>query len=369
MTHQTGFVWHEVYGWHEPGVAAGFFPPGGYVQPDRHAENADTKKRLAELVAVSGLGENLVRIGALPATMEDLGRFHTAEYIDRVMALSEGRGGEIGELTSFSHGGFEIAALSAGGVIELARAVWQGRVSNGYALCRPPGHHAEAETGRGFCIFGNAVIAIKRLQNEFGVERIATFDWDVHHGNGTQKAFYGDPGVLTMSIHQDRYYPPDMGMTSENGEGAGQGFNINIPLPPGSGHGAYLSALERVVVPALERYRPQLIVVPSGFDANAMDPLGRMLLHSETYREMTRLLMAAAASICDGKLVMCHEGGYSTAYVPFCGLAVLEELSGIRTAVEDPFLGFFQGMPGQLLESHQTTAIDAAAALVQAIPM
>jgi len=369
MDKQTGFVWHEVYGWHEPGNAAAFVQPGGYIQPDRHAENSDTKRRLAELVAVSGLGGKLKRIAATPATVEDICLFHTKEYVAKIQEMSAGSGGDAGEITNFAHGGYDIAALSAGGVIELARSVWKGEVKNGYALCRPPGHHADADRGRGFCIFGNAVIAIKRLQKEFGVKRVATFDWDVHHGNGTQTAFYADPSVLTISIHQDRYFPPDMGMVSQNGEGPGAGANINIPLPPGSGHGAYLEAIEKVVIPAFDRFKPEIIFVPSGFDASAMDPLGRMLCNSETYRLMTRKLMIAAERLCGGKLVMSHEGGYSTAYVPFCGIAVLEELSGIKTDVEDPFMGFFGSMPGQELQPHQLSVINESAALVSKIPV
>ena len=152
--------------------------------------------------------------------------------------------------------------------------------------------------------------------------KVAIVDWDVHHGNGTQQAFYDDPTTLTISLHQERLFPATTGGLSERGEGAGTGFNINVPLPPGSGHGTYLAAFERIVIPALYQFKPELIVVPSGFDASAADPLGRMLLHSETYREMTCLLMAAADDLCGGRLAISHEGGYSAAYGPLlrpCG--------------------------------------------------
>ncbi|MGI9048321.1 MAG: class II histone deacetylase, partial [Rubrobacteraceae bacterium] len=142
---------------------------------------------------------------------------------------------------------------------------------------------------------------------------------------------------------------------------------INVPLPPGSGEGAYLAAFERVVIPALRAHRPALILVASGLDASMVDPLGRMMLHSRAYRRMARLLMDAADEICEGRIVMCHEGGYSTSYVPFCGLAVTEELSGIRTEVKDPFLREFELRGYQELQLHQESVIQAAADRVSRI--
>ena len=149
------------------------------------------------------------------------------------------------------------------------------------------------------------------------------------------------------------------------GIGKGAGSNLNVPLPPGSGHGAYLAAFERVVIPALQRFRPELIVVASGLDASAMDPMGRMLCTSETYRVMAHRIVEAADELCGGRLVATHEGGYSNAYVPFCGLPILEEMSGIRTAVVDPYLEELMSMAGQDLLPHQEQVIDAAAARVR----
>ncbi|MGH7855814.1 MAG: class II histone deacetylase, partial [Candidatus Binatia bacterium] len=295
------------------------------------------------------------------ATEEEVLRFHTREYVERVRAMSAAGGGDAGEFTPFGPGSWEIALLSAGGAITAVDAVVEGRVRNAYALVRPPGHHAEADRGRGFCILGNVAIAALHARAAYGFRRIAVVDWDVHHGNGTEKAFWRDPGVLAISLHQDRYYPPETGAVGDVGEGEGRGYNLNVPLPPGSGTGAYREAFERVVLPALHAYRPELLVVASGFDGGVTDPLGRMLLHGKAYREMTRDLMAIAADTCGGRLVLVHEGGYSTAYVPFCGLAVMEELSGIATGVEDPFLAFFEGMGYQDLQPHQEAAIGAAA--------
>jgi acetoin utilization deacetylase AcuC-like enzyme len=364
---KTGWNFHELYLWHDTGAAAQFFPASLTVEPGDHAENAETKRRFRNLMEVSGLTERLVSIKSTPVDEDDLALFHTRDYIRRIKTLSDDRGGDASYLTPFGRGSYEIACLSAGGTTALMDAVLKGEIDNGYALVRPPGHHAESDKGMGFCLFGNVPVAILKNRARHGFQRVATVDWDVHHGNGTQAAFYADPGVLTISIHQDRLYPHEGGLHGERGEGKGEGYNLNIPLPPGCGHGAYISAFERVVLPALMRYKPDLIVVPSGFDASASDPLGRMMLHSGTYREMTRLLMQAADVLCGGRLMMTHEGGYSASYVPYCGLAVMEQLSGIKTPIDDPFLDVFQAYAGQGLGPHQTAYIDKAAELLEGI--
>jgi acetoin utilization deacetylase AcuC-like enzyme len=246
-------------------------------------------------------------------------------------------------------------------------SVVEGRVDNAYALVRPPGHHAERDRGRGFCIFGNVALAILNAKSRGLIERVAVVDWDVHHGNGTQSAFYSDPTVLTISIHQDGFYPMDSGSLDERGEGAGYGFNLNVPLPPGSGHGAYVETVKEVVVPALRSFRPDVIVVASGLDAAAYDPLARMMCHSDTYREMAALLKMAAEELCGGRLVACHEGGYSAYYVPWCALAILEVFAGVETSYPDPSLSYLVGRPGQELQPHQAAIIRKAASAVEGV--
>ena len=360
----TGWVSHELYMWHDTGRAISVAGDRRWIQAWEHYENPETKRRFRNLVDVAGLFDHLVMLRPRPATLDEILRFHTSAYVERIRAMSEGAGGNAGEGTPFSPGAFEIALLAAGGTIVAFDAVLDGRVTNAYALVRPPGHHAEADIGRGFCIFGNIVIAIEHAKAVRGVGRVAVVDWDVHHGNGTQKAFYRRSDVLTISIHQDHWYPRDSGAIDERGEGPGEGSNINIPLPPGSGHGAYLAAFERVIVPALHAYRPELIVVASGFDGSLYDPLGRMMLYSETYRAMTQMLTAAADTLCGGRLVMSHEGGYAPIYVPFCGLAVLEELSGVKTGVDDAMAARAATAGGQELQPHQDEIIRRAARLV-----
>jgi acetoin utilization deacetylase AcuC-like enzyme len=360
----TGFVFHELYMWHNTWNYAQVFQPSLHVQPGEHAENPETKRRFRNLLEVSGLLDHLVPIKARYATEDEIARFHTRSYIERIKKLSAENGGEASPLTPFGKGSFEIAQLSAGGTIAALDAILDGKVKNAYVLCRPPGHHAEADVGMGFCLFGNVAIAIMHAQATRGLGRVATVDWDVHHGNGTQAAFYGSKDVLTISLHQDGLYPPNSGHVTERGQGAGLNYNLNIPLPPGCGNGAYIAAFEHVVLPALRRYKPEMIVVPSGFDASGVDPLGRMMVSAEGYRQMTRMLMQAADELCGGRLLMSHEGGYSPMYVPYCGLAVMEELTGIKTPIRDPWAEPMATWGQQDLQPHQWTAIQAAATLL-----
>lgn len=354
----TGYLTHELYMWHNTGTYAGIMPDRSPVQPDAHAEHPETKRRIRNLVEVSGLEEKLHRLKPRQATDTELLRFHTAEHIEAIKSLSDGDGGEAGGFTHVGRGSYEIALLSAGGVIESMEAVLSGAVDNAYALTRPPGHHALPGAALGFCVFGNAVLAAYHALEVHGLKKIAFVDWDVHHGNSQQTAFYDDPRVLTISVHQDNCFPPGSGFRSENGEGAGLGKNINIPLPPGSGVGAYYYAFDEVVIPALHAFEPELIIVACGFDAGAYDPLGRMQLHSEAFRKLTRRVKGAAEELCGGKLLLTHEGGYNPHTVPFYALAVLEELSSEDTGIEDPFLPIMEALGGQELQPHQQSAVD-----------
>ena len=362
---KTGFVAHELYMWHNTGNYAGPVPYGNPVQPDTHAENPETKRRFRNLLEVTGMTKHLHAIDPREATEQEILRFHTAQYLARVKELSADIGGDAGVFTPMGRGSYEIAVLSAGGVLAALEAMMDGHVDNAYALVRPPGHHALADGGMGFCIFGNAALAGFHAFEKYGLERVAFVDWDVHHGNGTQSAFYDDPRALTISVHQHNCFPPDSGYRHENGEGAGEGYNINVPLPPGSGVGAYEAAYDQVVIPALHKFKPQLIIIPSGFDAGAYDPLGRMQVHSDGFRSLTRKMMAAADELCDGRLLLTHEGGYNTWTVPFFGLAVVEALSGIDSGTVDPFLEMAQALGGQELQPHQLAEIEAAAKLLE----
>ena len=362
----TGLVWHELYMWHDTGTGAWVMPASLTVQPLGHIESAEGKRRIHNLLQVSGLMDHLVQLKPRPATEDEILRLHTREYVERIKKMSSELGGEAGEETPFGPGSYEIALLAAGGCITAVDAVLDKKVDNAYALVRPPGHHAERDQGRGFCIFGNVTLAAMHAQVR-GLSRVAIVDWDVHHGNGTEHAFYSDPTVLTISIHQDNNYPPGSGAITDTGQGAGRGYNINVPLPPGSGVGAYVATFERVVVPALKAFRPELILIASGLDASAMDPLASMMMTSDGYRTLTGMVLAAARDVCGGMLVACHEGGYSPAYVPYCGLAVIEELAGMRTSIEDPLLGLLAAFGGQEIQPHQEVVVQQAAKLAAGV--
>jgi acetoin utilization deacetylase AcuC-like enzyme len=363
MVRRTGLIFHERYLWHDAGPHASVIPAGGFVEPGPHAESPERVRRIRSLVEVSGLAERLVAIRPRMATDSELRRLHTQSYLDQVRELSARGHGDAGFYAPVGPSTYEIAVLAAGGCLTAVDAVVAGDVDNAYALVRPPGHHALAEQGMGGCIFGNAALAAMHARQALGLERVAVVDWDAHHGNGTQEAFWDDPTVLTISLHQAECFPPASGAAGETGGPGAEGTNVNIPLPPGSGTGAFAAAFDRVVVPVLDRFAPQLLIVACGFDSSAWDPHARLMLHSEAYRRMTRDLLGVAERHAGGRLVVCHEGGYAPGYTPFLGLAVLEELSGIRTDVEDPFLPIFEGYGFQELQPHQEALIAEVARL------
>ncbi len=367
---RTGFYSNERTFWHATGVQALFLPLGEWVQPPNGTAGADTpdsKRRLVNLATASGLMKALIPMESAPATIEDLCRVHPRDYIDRFKAASDAGGGDLGDLAPFSQGGFEIAQISCGLAIDAVDGVLTGKVDNAYALCRPAGHHCLPDRPMGFCLLCNIPIAIETARARHGIERVAVVDWDVHHGNGTQTIYYERGDVLTISLHQDRCFPPGYSGTDDRGAGPGLGANLNIPLPAGSGHETYLYALEKLVMPALKAFRPDLIIVASGLDANAVDPLARMLLHSETYRALTERLMSVAGNLCGGRLVVVHEGGYAESYVPFCGHAILETLSGQRTRVEDPALHMIElWQPDDRMQAFHHLLIDEMAAAISA---
>ena len=362
MQRRTAFFFDELSLWHSAGQHALTLPVGGWVQPPAaagHAESPESKRRLKSLMDVSGLTRQLQVQSAAAASEDDLARVHPPHYLARFKQLSDAGGGELGDHAPIGPGSYEIAKLSAGLAIAAVDSVLLGEVDNAYSLSRPPGHHCLADQAMGFCFLANIPVAIEAAKARHGLGKVAVIDWDVHHGNGTQAIYYERPDVLTISLHQEGCFPPGYAGAEDRGQGAGTGANLNIPLLPGSGHDAYIQAMEQLVVPALERFEPELIIVACGYDANAVDPLARMLLHSDTFRAMTRIVRETAERLCQGRLVLVHEGGYAEAYVPFCGLAVLEELSGIRTEVEDPLLAFIQAQqPNQGLRDYQAGLLE-----------
>ncbi|MEM7068067.1 MAG: class II histone deacetylase [Pseudomonadota bacterium] len=354
---RTGIVSSELFYWHDTLNWCGFFEPTLELQPGEHFENPETKRRLQNLLQATGLWENLTVLQAEPADNEVISLVHPIEQVNHLQTICSNGGGDAGAQTPVGPASFEVARLAVGGVVAAVDAVVANDVDNAYVLCRPPGHHALPDLAMGFCLFANGSIGVKHAQRKHGIEKIAVIDWDVHHGNGTETIFLDDPSVLTVSVHQDNLFPPDSGSVEVKGAG---GSNLNVPLPPGSGSGAYREAFERVVIPALDAFQPDMLFIASGYDASALDPLGVQMLSSEDFRWMTKLMLEVADRHCGGKIVTTHEGGYSATYVPYCGLAMLEELCGASATLPDPFYEYIRNYGGHGLSLDQQSAINRA---------
>ncbi len=235
---------------------------------------------------------------------------HNAALLERAkLACEEGRPYLDSPDVAVSQQSFEIARLAAGGVLSLVDEIMDGDSDNGFALVRPPGHHAEKDTALGFCLFNNIGIAARYLQNRHGLEKIVILDWDVHHGNGTQHTFEEDPSVFYVSLHQYPHYP-GTGTHSETGRGAGTGTTLNCPMSAGSGDDDYEQAFVDKILPAIDGYAPDAILISAGFDAHQADPLGAINLSTEFYSWMTERMLEAADKHAAGRLISVLEGGY-----------------------------------------------------------
>ena len=253
-----------------------------------HFERPERLERTLAVLGQAGALDRLVRLDSRRATRAELERVHTAAMIDRLeAACAVGEPAWVGPQARVGADSWEPALLAAGNALAVADAVCDGPAANGFALVRPPGHHSNADTAMGFCLFNNAAIAARDAQQRPGIERVAIVDWDVHHGNGTQDVFYDDPWVLFVSIHQDDLYPAGSGTLEQRGGFQAQGATVNVPLPAGCGDAAYLAAFERVVEPALERFGPDLLLISAGQDPAASDPLGRMSVTAGGFRALT----------------------------------------------------------------------------------
>jgi len=274
-------------------------------------------------------------VPAREATEAEITAVHTPEYVGRIAQTADrGRLVSLDPDTSACPDTYQAAKLAAGGLLELVDAVQARSLDNGFALVRPPGHHAEADQARGFCIFNNVGIAAAHLLRRHGAERVLIVDWDIHHGNATQHQFYDSPHVLYFSTHQYPYYP-GTGALEETGSGAGKGYNINVPMRPGAGDYEYFALFRELVQPLAEAFKPHFILVSAGFDTYYQDPLGYMQVTPEGFAGMTRFLLESAEKLCEGRLALTLEGGYDLGGLQDSVRAVLHELAG-RTITEIP---------------------------------
>jgi acetoin utilization deacetylase AcuC-like enzyme len=295
-----GYVYDAIYLEHKTGA---------------HPESEHRLEAIISDLDWKGIRSQLKRIPARPATMQELTAVHHADYIQKVEDYCKAGGGWWDADTRMSENSYQAALYAAGGSIAAVEAVMNGEVPCAYALIRPPGHHATVSNAMGFCIFNNIAIAAKYALNKFNLGRILILDFDVHHGNGTQEAFAHNPYVLYISMHQYPLFPGtghldevDPNPPPVNGN---QGTAINIPLPAGCRDREYKQVFEEIIIPSCRRFKPELILVSSGYDGHWADEQSNMRLTLDGYYYITRTIKALADELCGGKCVYCLEGGYN----------------------------------------------------------
>lgn len=276
---------------------------------DFHPERKERLKIILSALEVEQLSRMTRILKPEPATKKHLALVHDPNYIKHIELLCLKGQKYLDMDTYLVPRSYEVALLSAGGALKGLQEIWEGELKKVFVLSRPPGHHAERARGMGFCLFNNAAIAAAEAARVYGLKRIAIMDWDVHHGNGIQQVFEEDSRVLYLSIHQSPAFP-GTGALEEAGKGKGEGYNVNIPLPGGSGDADYALFIENVVVPVLEVYQPELLIVSAGQDGYYKDPLAGMELTCKGYFAMAASLAKIAEKFCRGRMLLCLEGGY-----------------------------------------------------------
>jgi acetoin utilization deacetylase AcuC-like enzyme len=315
----TGYVYHPIYLEHDR--------PG-------HPESAERLERTIGRLWDSGVLDRTVQIEPRPATQEELERVHTPAYIERVKGVAESGGGHLDPDTYVAPRSYDAALMAAGGLLAAVEAVLAGEIDNGFALLRPPGHHATPTRGMGFCLFNNVAIAARHALTDSQVERVFILDFDVHHGNGTQGVFEADPSVFYLSTHEYPFYP-GTGHWRETGRGAGQGTVLNVPLPAGVGDEGFDTILHELVWPAARRFQPDLFLISAGYDAHWQDPLAMLLLSLTGYATIASELVAMAGELCQGRILFALEGGYDLDVLSHGVLNTFYALMGEKT-VTDP---------------------------------
>jgi acetoin utilization deacetylase AcuC-like enzyme len=301
-----------------------------------HPENAQRLQQTWELLQGDGILASLLRVPPRPAPLDAVLRIHEAFYIERLQSASMLGGAHFDSDTYVNAHSYAAALAAAGGLIRIIDTVLSGEADNGFALVRPPGHHALPHWGMGFCLLANVAIGARWAQDWREVDRVLIVDFDVHHGNGTQDIFYADPSVMFFSIHESPHYP-GTGAAIETGEGEGKGTTINIPFPAYVGDEGYLAAIRQILAPAAREFEPELILVSAGFDAHWMDPLADMRLSITGYGRIMQELLDLADELCHGRLAAVLEGGYNVDVLAHSVLTSLRTLSGSELGPSDPF--------------------------------
>lgn len=301
-----------------------------------HPEFAGRRQAVVSLLEQREVLSQLHVLQASPATDAQLTTVHKSHYLEVLSDSIPTNGiGYFDADTYLTSQSLELARLAVGGTIAVVESVLAGHHQTGMAVVRPPGHHATPRQAMGFCLFNNIAIAARYAQQTHGLERVAIVDFDVHHGNGTQDAFYDDPSVLFISSHQSPLYP-GTGRLEERGRGDGMGYTINLPVPAYTGDMAFQSMYEEVVIPALKRFAPQLILVSAGFDAHFVDPLAQLNVTLGGFNHLCRLLLQASIDLCEGKIAFVMEGGYDLKALSHGWLNIAHLLLG-QPALPDPY--------------------------------
>ncbi len=285
-----------------------------------HPERPQRLQAILQRLHRDGLWERLVHLPATPAPSQWVLAVHDAGYLGRIRSACR-RGSRFIDVadSAICADSYEVALLAAGGALAAVDAVMQGRVDNAFCALRPPGHHAERDASMGFCLLNNVAIAAEYLLQRYGLKRVAIVDFDVHHGNGTQHIFEDRAQVLFISLHEHpSFLYPGTGFAWERGRGPGKGYTLNQPIEPGAGDDVYQALFELRVVPAIDAFQPQFILLSAGFDAGEHDPLAHLMLTAAGFDRLTRRLMQLAAHHCDGNLISCLEGGYDLRALAEC---------------------------------------------------
>ncbi|MDC0151961.1 histone deacetylase [Deltaproteobacteria bacterium] len=300
----------------------GFYTNPIYLEHDTgsHPENANRLRAIQEKLESEGLLERLILQSGRPATTQELKLLHSEKLISAVEAAAESGARTLHTPDCIiSAQTFNAAAYAVGSVLDGVIEVAERRLDNAFCAVRPPGHHAENDSAMGFCFFNNIALAAEFLTREMEFKRVLIFDFDVHHGNGTQHFFEERADIFFVSIHQDpRTSFPGTGFAHERGSGGGTGFTLNVPVPPGMGDEEYLQIFYDQVQPKLEEYKPDFVLVSAGFDAHRDDPLASLNLTKRTFRELTRELKQLAEQYAGGRIMSLLEGGYDLTALSSC---------------------------------------------------
>ena len=338
---RTAVFKHELFLEHQPGFG--------------HIESPDRLVAIYEALSRSAISQHLVFPEFGPASEEVLALNHTPAHVARVKATAGKPFEVLDPDTHTSPRSYEAACLAVGAVVNAVEMVVKGEADNAFALVRPPGHHAEADHTSGFCLFNNVAVAAHYALKRLGLQRILVVDWDIHHGNGTQHAFYDTQAVLYFSSHQYPYFPGSGGL-AETGSGPGEGYTINVPLQGGQDDFAYARIFNELLVPMARQYRPECIVISVGYDIYAGDPLGTMAVSPAGFAYLTRVMVELADELCQGRLVLALEGGYSFKGLAGGVLASLAELLGESELTADQ-LASFRKASGPLMALEQAKAV------------